>query len=1037
MPTATRVNSLFPFSNLNNSELRDTLESTDKIIQRKLTDQNFTNFIKKHSLISNILDSPFAYYTTEEFAKLIDPNNKDQSTLIHLNIRSLDKHLGKLIALKETMLNPEFICLSEIGRKNIESREAQLHKMGLSMKFEKPTKVRGGVAIIHNDNQILEERTDLKIKKPKNTNILDHENIWYETDIKGLGKTIIGVVYKHPNSTIAGMKQFKKEINANLIKINNESKNCIIAGDINIDGLNILRSNHKDFFEMTMDNSFIPLITLPTRIQNETCSTIDHIFINQKLISNSNKRLAGNIYSDISDHLPNFLILGHSKSNKQKNTRPHVRIFGEKNHLKFEQAMEETNWDSLYQTTEPEPAMGILYSKYNEAFNESFPLRRLSRARAKDKKWMNRELRNLIQKKEEAFRKHLNKPSEQATDRFKKIRNEVNSKLEEAEDKYYQELLNSEKNSFKNLWEVAGSIINPQKMKKSTNIKSLKLKGNTVTDPNKMADIMNKFFSTIGKNLASQIKTKDNGFRKYLKNRVQQSIQLDEVTSEEVFKILKQLKSKKAAGDDGIRPELLKKCAQHLKGPITHIMKLSLKKGIVPESLKTAKVMPIYKKNDKTDPGNYRPVALLSIIDKVLEKLMYARVIKFLEQYKVLYKYQFGFRKNHSTVQAVIEIVDNIIEEIENNNLVAGIFLDLSKAFDVVDHKILLQKLEHYGIRGTCLKWFESYLTNRKQYTVVNGIKSNTEVVEYGVPQGSVLGPLLFLIYTNDISTATNPHKLRLFADDSNIFVVDKEASRLKKKMIEVVTNICEWFNANKLTVNMSKTQFTIFTKPNRPIPEVLNSMKVMGTIVKRVQSAKYLGITIDGHLSWKYHIEDLSGKLSKTIQAFKIVSKHLNDKHRKALYFAYLFSRIQYGIELYSQCNAKELKKIQIKQNTALKVLYRKDFYTHTNDLHKDIGLLQIKDIAKQSILKFIHKQQKGETPDAFIDYFPEVNTRHGIPTRQQDDMVIPRCSNFAKKSMRYRGPSLWNQISKETKEIDSTKTFSKHIKRALMDTY
>ena len=136
----------------------------------------------------------------------------------------------------------------------------------------------------------------------------------------------------------------------------------------------------------------------------------------------------------------------------------------------------------------------------------------------------------------------------------------------------------------------------PPKNEKSTNIKSLKLKGNTVTDPNKMADIMNKFFSTIGKNLASQIKTKDNGFRKYLKNRVQQSIQLDEVTSEEVFKILKQLKSKKAAGDDGIRPELLKKCAQHLKGPITHIMKLSLKKGIVPESLKTAKVMPIYKK---------------------------------------------------------------------------------------------------------------------------------------------------------------------------------------------------------------------------------------------------------------------------------------------------------------------------------------------------------------------------------------------------------------------------------------------------------
>ena len=184
---------------------------------------------------------------------------------------------------------------------------------------------------------------------------------------------------------------------------------------------------------------------------------------------------------------------------------------------------------------------------------------------------------------------------------------------------------------------------------------------------------------------------------------------------------------------------------------------------------------------------------------------MYKRVISFLNKFKILYKYQFGFRENHSTVQAVIEITDNILSELEKKNMVAGIYLDLSKAFDTVDHTILLHKLKHYGIRGLPLQWFQSYLSNRQQYTVANGAKSELRQVEYGVPQGSVLGPLLFLIYVNDISASTGNNKLRLFADDSNVFVIAKDPATLKTNMIQVILNLCEWFNANKLTINMKK----------------------------------------------------------------------------------------------------------------------------------------------------------------------------------------------------------------------------------------
>ena len=363
--------------------------------------------------------------------------------------------------------------------------------------------------------------------------------------------------------------------------------------------------------------------------------------------------------------------------------------------------------------------------------------------------------------------------------------------------------------------------------------------------------------------------------------------------------------------------------------------------------------------------------------------------------------------------------------------------MDLSKAFDTVDHDILLHKCEHYGIRDQALLWLKSYLYDRRQYTLANGVKSSEKTVEYGVPQGSVLGPLLFLIYVNDIAEAAKSHKMRLFADDSNVFVTAEDPVTLKSQMNEVIEKMCNWFQDNKLTVNAKKTQFPIFTTPNQNVPQNLNSIKVLGKLIKRSDSAKYLGIHLDDKLKWQAHIDDLAGRLTKTIQAFKIVKNYISSKNKLSFYFAYIYSRIQYGIELYGSACKKSLKKIQIKQNRALKVLFNKEFRTPTLDMHKELKLLMVKDIAKVNLLKFVHQQRCGALPDAFDNHYSEVSHHHNRDTRQKDNLYVDRGTALSKKSTKYRGAVLWNSVNKDIRNCKTTKCFATNLKSAIIDSY
>ena len=302
-------------------------------------------------------------------------------------------------------------------------------------------------------------------------------------------------------------------------------------------------------------------------------------------------------------------------------------------------------------------------------------------------------------------------------------------------------------------------------------------------DKQDIANLLNQYFVNVGGNLASALPLSSVSFKRYIGPPIQNSIFVSSISIEEVYNLINSMSGGTAAGDDGFSLDLIKNNVDSLAGPLTHIFNLSLYSGIVPHAFKLAKVIPLFKKGDEKLPSNYRPISLLSIFNKVLEKLISKRLYNFFEHENIFYKYQFGFRKKHSTALSVLEVTDYCYANLDNNKYILGLFIDLQKAFDSINIDILLAKLLHYGVRGIMFEWLKNYLHDRTQYTFVNGIKSEVCKINFGVPQGSVLGPLLFLIYVNDMYRATSEATPKLFADDTNLFIVGDNLGDLSTRI--------------------------------------------------------------------------------------------------------------------------------------------------------------------------------------------------------------------------------------------------------------
>ena len=632
------------------------------------------------------------------------------------------------------------------------------------------------------------------------------ENIFIEIESQCLNTTknvIIGLIYRVPDSNI---DLFNKELSDILQKITKENKFIYLMGDYNLDLLKCAEHEYtQEFLDTMYANNLIPTITKPTRPKTRTL--IDNIFTNN--YQDNQKQERGIIYADLSDHLPIYNISKNINIAdntdcfvwKRKKDRASVQA--------FINTFSSYDWSELLSVTDGQIAYDLFHNKLIEGYENHLPMKMIKLNKYKARlPWLNDTLKEAIKQKNVLYVKQLRTKNEDDIKFYKSYRNTLTKLLRHAERKHYHDLLEEHKSDLKASWKILKTVIN-----KGTKGKLPKLFRDgekEVTNPKDIADRFNKFFTNIGPTLAKSISKSSSLPLKYLNEKIKESVLFSPVLENEVKNILMLLKNS-AAGWDGFDVQIIKQIKDFIISPFTHICNLSITTGVFPRQMKIANIVPIYKSGDNTLFNSYRPVSVLPLFSKILERIVYNRLIEFFNKHSVLYDYQFGFRKLYSTHMALITLIDKLSNALDEGSRVVGIFLDFSKAFDTIDHDILLLKLEHYGVRGLALDWFKNYLNSRFQYVMYNGIKSYQSQVTCGVPQGSILGPLLFLIYVNDLHKVVKNAFLLLFADDSNLFYTGNDMVDITGKINDDLQHLTEWLASNKLSLNIKKTNYMIF----------------------------------------------------------------------------------------------------------------------------------------------------------------------------------------------------------------------------------
>lgn len=505
---------------------------------------------------------------------------------------------------------------------------------------------------------------------------------------------------------------------------------------------------------------------------------------------------------------------------------------------------------------------------------------------------------------------------------------------------------------------------------------------------------------------------------------VQNTIYLTPVTCDEVIRYIALLKKNKAPGIDKITSEILKACIHTIAPVITHLINVIFKTGVCPSHFKTALIVPIHKGGSISDAENYRPISLTSSISKIFERALKDRITGFIDRYNILSDRQFGFRSGVSTEDALTSVVGRIYEAVDNKKPILGIFIDLTKAFDTIDHNILLYKLWNLGFRGPIHELMKSYLTGRKQCVKVEDTLSEERETNVGLPQGTILAPDLFKIYINDLLFMKLKGEIFSYADDTAILVSGETWDEVESRASEDLKMVKDWFDFNLLTMNDKKTKYLPFCSYAGGLPQ-FNQINILGTniSINGASSIKYLGITLDSHLRWDLHTENINKKIRSLLYSFYKLKNILDTKTLLLIYEALVESVIRYGLIVWGGINKTHLQTLSQTQKKLLKIILKKEITYSSDKLFRDNKIFRIKHMYAEKL--FLYQDKRQNTKMKIY--------KHDIRTK--DDVAVPRAKKtIGQNYFEYSAPRLYNRVPKTIKNIKNPKQKRDELKNWIL---
>jgi len=939
----------------------------------------------------------------------------------HINICSL---IGKIDEFRH-LCNDTFdvICVNEtLCDQSIVDNE--LHLPGFQILRRDRTRNGGGVALFCRDSFNFKRRDDLSDNSI--------ECIWAEITPPHRSPILVCAIY-NPNGKDAEFSEKLSNMLSNVSMVENE---IIVLGDFNCDySPNVTTKEVNDLKFSTEMYQLQQLICLPTRVTPSTKTIIDLFYTTKpELYCES-----GVIQTSLSDHYMIYAIR-QCKPAKDQHRSIDYRCFKSFNEEKFVDDLFCVPWNVIEKVGNVNNALNLWYGMFQRVVDKHIP-KKCKRVKVAPAPWLTRNVKKLMSKRDYLHRKALKSNDNSDWDNYKKCRNLVTKTIRDEKQTYCRQNVSDNIGNSKKMWNALQNVL-PQKTSPSPS--SITIDDRVCTSDNDIADGFNEHFTGIAAKLVENAGSSNYDLSNVncvpSVNDSKHVLNLPSVSIDFVSKEIDLMNEKKATGLDDVGSKILKLAKPAIVSSLVYIMNLSLRTGVFPDLWKVAKIIPLHKGGDMSI-NNFRPIAILPVLSKIIERAVHKHLYDYLNEHKLLNENQSGFRPSHSTDTCLLNMVNQWTSSMNSGNMIGVAFIDLRKAFDTVSHRLLLDKLHDLGASNTSIKWFHSYLFCRTQRVNFKNSLSSSRPVTTGVPQGSILGPLFFLIFINSMSNVVSHGQISMYADDTTLSVSGNDAQDISHKLTSDLESIMKWLNVNDLVLNTDKTNVMLIGTAARlrTVDEKDFSVFVNGKLLERVRKAKCLGVTIDDQLKWHDQVNSVVQKVFCKLGLLRRLKPSLDCDILNIVFKAFVQPIFDYcSLSWYGRFKEDIVKLDKVHKRCA-RVILGVNYLTPSELMFNTLGWerLETRSDYFKSLMMF--KSLNGLAPDYLANMFTLLSATHDVNTRQAaaGQLALPPTENghdieCFKSSFSYSGVQLWNNLDIDLRNSNNVQSFKKQFKRS-----